>query len=272
MAIDWLDESAINQSLISLPIPTHCVIMDSLPSTNQWLAEHANHPSPLLVCACEQQTQGKGRSGKHWHSRMAKDLTVSLRWEVPKQHQKETVTLSLMTAVVLAEWVNSLSPSRNCLLKWPNDLLIQDQKLAGILLEQINSRQVIIGIGVNVAAFDDTEHAHIQQPATSLEEIIHNKPNRTSLLTSLIAAINEGLHRFQQDGFAPFYERWTRHDALLNQRIIHTLGNKATIGIARGISEKGELILELDDGTEQAIFSGTVRLFISSKLPNDGNE
>lgn len=272
MTIDWLDESAINQSLAHLPIPTHCVIMDSLPSTNQWLAEHTNHPSPLLVCACEQQTQGKGRSGKHWHSRMAKDLTVSLRWEVPKERQQETPTLSLTTAVVLAEWVNSLSPTQSCLLKWPNDLLIQNNKLAGILLEQVSARQVIIGIGVNVTALDNTEHAHIQQPATSLEAVTYPLPNRTHLLSTLIAAMNEGLHRFQQESFTPFYEHWKTHDALRDQRIIHSLGKKTRVGIARGITRKGELLLELDDGKNDVISSGTVRLFSSSHLPNNGNQ
>lgn len=270
-SIDWLDETAINQSYQGLPITTHCVVMDSLPSTNQWVAEHANHPTPLLVCACEQQTQGKGRSGKHWHSRMAEDLTVSLRWEPPKQRSKETPTLSLVTAIILARWVESLTPTQECQIKWPNDVLVNHRKLAGILLEQINTRQVIIGIGLNVAPIDDKQLSHIQQPAIALRALNNALPNRTALLSSLIGAMNHGLYEFHEHGFEPFHQCWKKRDTLLDQCVVHTLGDRQKTGVARGISKSGELILERN-GTEETLCSGTIRLLSTGELPDDRNQ
>ncbi len=224
----------------------------------------APRPEPILLVA-EQQTAGRGRLGRNWHSQRGDSLTFSLG--LPLQ-PADWSGLSLVVGISLAEsldpYSNHDSSSRRISLKWPNDLWLEgpegERKLAGILVETASLdglRYVVIGVGINIraAAFPSADagvagvspSATKPMPGAGLEDVFPGIDAAQALLTVLPPLV-QAIQAFEQFGFAPFQARFARRDVLAG-RAVHL--SDGTVGEAHGVAENGALLVHTSAGMKE---------------------
>lgn len=223
-------------------------------STNDWLlARAADLPDGHWVVA-DRQTAGRGRRGRAW-SDGAGNLMASVLVRAPGPVQQ----LSFVMAVALRDAVlrvaapdqepvgtQSLLPNR-LRLKWPNDLLLDGQKLSGILLER-SGDALVIGVGVNIA----------QAPLGTSLAAAGLAVTRDDVLTALIHRFAALRAEWQDQGFTPIRERWLAAAAGLGEPLVARLGQEEVFGRFAGLEADGALSLRLDDGRIRTIHAGEV--------------
>jgi BirA family biotin operon repressor/biotin-[acetyl-CoA-carboxylase] ligase len=202
------------------------------------------------VVAVELQTAGRGRRGRIWHSGLGTALTFSLLWRFDCGLNALS-GLSLAVGVAIARALNKLGV-QGVQLKWPNDILTPQGKLAGILMEaqgdMLGPSAVVIGIGLN-CTLPARLVPQIGQPAGALDELCAAPPTRGQLLAVLLQELAHVLQQFTQDGFAALREEWQQHHIYQDRAIELQLADGQTVnGIARGVTLNGELCLETSQG------------------------
>lgn len=237
-------------------------LLEAIDSTNDYL-KSLYHSEKMTFCVAELQTGGKGRMGKSWHSAFGKDLTLSFL----KNFKKGVSQLSGLSMVVSLAVCKAIEDNYNLpkplTLKWPNDILCQNKKLGGVLIEiqadKDNSAEVIVGIGLNVNSTHDTAGL-IDQPWTSLALLNQRNNDRNLLCAAIINTLVQAMERFEAEGFSSFVDEWKAKDALFNQDIELTSDHKCFEGKALGVNENGQLILQLPDQTYHCFSSGNTSL------------
>ena len=214
------------------------------------------------VLAVELQAAGRGRMGRVWHSGLGNTLTFSLLWRFDCGLNALS-GLSLATGVAIMRALNRLD-AQGVQLKWPNDILTGQGKLGGVLIEaqgdMLGPSAVVIGIGLNCFL---PEHlaGRIDQPASALDEVCRDMPTRNQLLAAVLQELAGALRQFAQDGFAAFGDEWERYHIHQNQPIHLRMADGSVVsGIARGVSDSGELRLETAQGIRQFNSGETGRL------------
>ncbi len=266
----WLKAASIERVLGEQARQFKIEILDSASSSNTLLLQRAAQGAPGgSVLAVEWQSGGRGRMGRVWHSGLGNALTFSLLWRF-EQGLSTLSGLSLAAGVALIRALRALGIA-NAQLKWPNDVLGTQGKLAGILIEaqgdMLGPSAVVIGIGLNLSL---PQHLlpQIDQPVTSLTDMMAtqseiNVPERNTLLAMILRELHGVLHEFSRHGFAPFKAEWESCHALHNQtaQLLLPDGSRA-VGIARGVTENGALILETAQG-RQICHAGEISLAAS---------
>jgi BirA family biotin operon repressor/biotin-[acetyl-CoA-carboxylase] ligase len=222
-------------------------------STNTILLERA-HPqagaSEALLA--EYQTAGRGRRGRSWIAPPGGAICLSLSWVFPEV-PRDLGALGLVVGVCALRTLTGLG-AQGLRLKWPNDLLIEDRKVGGILIElraeSSGPACVVIGIGLNVAlgAAMLDKIAATGLAATDLATAGLRGPSRNTLAAGLISAFIDGLLEFEQDGLKPFVKGWMEADALRGRAVTVMAPNGPAKGIARGIDLDGALLVETPEG------------------------
>jgi BirA family biotin operon repressor/biotin-[acetyl-CoA-carboxylase] ligase len=232
-------------------------IFETLATTNDFKNFSLKNNIPS-ICLAEQQTQGKGRLGRPWHSPFAQNLYFTCLYTFQKDIS-ELAGLSLVVGLAILKTLKTYQFSESPLIKWPNDIIYQQQKLAGTLIEikaeAHNISQTLIGIGVNVN-MDDESNKNISQPFTSLKYILNNYIDRNHLCAILINTLLDYLKKFEQEGLSLFIKEWKNIDALYNKKITLICNNQKIHGIAKGINANGHLLLELPNHQVKAFSSG----------------
>src|SRR3990167_8263214 len=205
------------------------------------------------VLAVELQTAGRGRMGRTWRSGLGSTLTFSLLWRFDCGLNALS-GLSLAVGVAIARALNGLG-AQDVRLKWPNDILIEQGKLGGVLIEaqgdMLGPSAVVIGIGLNCSLPDHLAE-RIDQPAGALDEVCRDMPTRNRLLAAVLQELAGTLRQFAQDGFAVFGDEWEHYHIHQNQPIQLRMADGSVVnGIARGVSRSGELRLETVQGVRQ---------------------
>ena len=229
-------------------------IFSTIDSTNRIAAAKAVAGGAHgYFCLAEQQTAGRGRRGRSWLSPFGRNVYLSLVWEF-QDGAAALEGLSLAVGVVLVEVLEAFGVSA-ARLKWPNDVLYDDKKLAGILLEMHGDPagicQVVIGIGVNLDF--GAEGLEVDQPATDLASIV-GVVDRNQFIATLLVRLQGGLGDFGLGGFPVFRQRWLQLDAFVDQPVSLHMGDQCLDGLARGVDNSGALQLEL--AGELKSFSG----------------
>ena len=238
-------------------------IMQSADSTNAQ-ALHAiakGCPLPLLVLA-ERQTAGRGRRGRPWVSPYAQNLYYSLALRIEGGMTRlEGLSLVVGLAVVRALHAQGVSEAR---LKWPNDILVGDKKLAGILLELVGDPSdvchVVIGIGINVNMKLNTE---VDRPWTSMRLQRMSLVDRNVLVTELNDQLQCYLERHAVSGFEQLREEWEALHAWQGRSVVLSAGLRAIEGQVLGIDGQGGLRLVVD-GAEQVFNGGELSLRLAA--------
>jgi len=243
MALRWPAE-AIWEAVVP-QIPDFTVeVLPQVDSTNTELMRRARAGSlePVLLVA-ETQTAGRGRLGRDWHSSAAADPGASLTFSLGLPLQiADWSGLSLAVGVSV---VQSLHPDLQ--LKWPNDVWLQDRKLAGILIETTSvgaTRYAVIGVGINIAPRDAGGLA--TTPAW-LQELLPDI-DAPQTLQRLAAPLVLAVKRFEAQGFASFLPVFESRDALAGRSVTLSDG---TTGQARGVDGSGALLVHTSAGLKK---------------------
>ena len=260
--VEWLDSEKIQSALGALASYYHLRIVDATDSTNSLLmqAAEAGAPDGSVVCA-EYQFAGRGRRGRHWHSVLGGSLTFSVLWRF-EESIAALVGLSLAVGVAMARALNQHSryPVK---LKWPNDVLVDYRKLAGILVEIQGDMQgpsfAVVGIGLNVR-LPAAQRESIDQAVVDLEEM-QVQADRNSLLATCLIELKSVMDVMRQDGFSGLRAEWASHHAHAGQPVSLLLPDRQTVeGIACGVDDTGAFLLQSDNGSCVAYNSGDIRL------------
>ena len=236
-------------------------IHHQLESTNSFALElgkknqiHHNH-----IILAKKQTAGKGRYGRVWESGEG-NLYFSLFLKPQNKSAAEIANLSFVSAAAMQAAIGEFSPQKNLKIlgKWPNDILINDRKTAGILLEsdahqnQINF--VVIGIGVNLIDHPDNTIF----PATSLSNEGFGTILPEDLLSKFLEKFENLYKNWQDFGFKPIRNLWLQNAYNLNKEISVNLANQKVQGIFKDLDESGNLVLEMHNGEIKMISSGEI--------------
>ncbi len=208
------------------------------------------------------QSAGRGRMQRQWFCPPGKGLLLSmvLRPEISVQLVPQ---LTLLTAVVVAETIKNVT---GCAagIKWPNDVLINDKKVCGILAESSFSRTkvqyIIIGLGINVNL--DTNHLppDCQETSTSLSLEVGHKVSRNKLLKQFIISWDEHIRCLLKDGHPYLRSKWIENNVTLGRNVTVNKGNHSINGLAVDVSKNGGLIVRLPDGALQEFLAEDVSL------------
>ena len=257
--IQLCDEAEI-VSYLEHPAAIHLHTHLSLESTNDTalaLLQDQSASLPFVVIA-DHQTGGRGRRGRRWVSPLGRSVYLSLAWPF-SSGLSELAGLSLVVALAMRRALLSLG-YEGVACKWPNDLLVDNKKLAGILLEVQGEAdgpcQVVIGIGLNVTLSSLTHDItkDIDQPWTDLHSLSGRVDNRNLLLAALLNDLCKAIGEFQAKGFKSFVKEWMQADCMLGDSVSLLLGAESIVGVHKGISEQGGIILDTNTGTKT--FSG----------------
>ena len=229
-------------------------------STNERLLVALNtgdiHGQVLLA---EHQTAGRGRRGDRWISPPGSGLCLSLGWRFD-QPPATFSALSLVVGMAIAGSLRELGVAA-AMLKWPNDILCEAGKLAGILIEMRAEAggpcRTVIGIGINVR-LGEAARQLIDQPVEDVQHATGQPMSRNRLAAVLLSALAATLPRFGREGFAAFRADWSRFDAFGDRPVQLQLPNRVVSGIARGVDDHGALIIE-HDGRRESFVSGHLR-------------
>ncbi|RZQ57303.1 bifunctional biotin--[acetyl-CoA-carboxylase] ligase/biotin operon repressor BirA [Pseudidiomarina tainanensis] len=230
-------------------------------STNDFIKHAITHniDSGYAVFS-EAQTAGRGRRGKRWVSPFGSNLYMSMYWRL-EDGMGAAMGLSLALGTVIAELLSELGVY-DVEVKWPNDVIVNGKKLAGILIElegqALGVAHVIIGIGVNIK-MPSWLADQIDQPWTDLSTLLNNNFDRNHIAAMLLAKCRQALRVYEQEGLKPFISRWQRFDRLAMKPVRIIMGDKELHGIAEGIDESGALLVKRD-GKLERFHAGEVSL------------
>lgn len=202
------------------------------------------------ICMAERQTAGRGRRGRQWVSPFGVNIYLSCVWEF-FNGAAALEGLSLATGVAVADALQSLGV-HGVSLKWPNDVLLREGKIAGILLEMTGDPtgrcQVVLGIGIN-HRMPPALAATIEQKWTRLEDD-HPGISRNVLAAMTISKLLLMLQTFQTEGFTPFLSRWQVLDSYKGKHVVIKTGAADLEGVADGVDETGGLRLLTASGLQ----------------------
>lgn len=229
-------------------------------STNRVALElgYAGEPEGSVVLA-EEQTAGRGRAGRLWHSERAAGIYVTLLLR-PRISPVQAPLLTMMAGLSARTAIQAqtgLEPD----LKWPNDLMLNGKKLGGILTEMHSEttmvRFVIVGIGINVN--QEKFPGELSAIATSLRAETGKSQSRLELLARLLREFEADYNRFLREGAASIIERFTQVSSYARGKKVRVAnGNETYVGVTAGIRPEGLLQVQQDDGTLATVLAGDV--------------
>lgn len=235
----------LNKQEIAQYLPEGRVtLLPVVDSTNQYLLSRIPELLCGDACVAEYQSSGRGRRGRHWFSPFGVNLYLSMYWRL-EQGPAAAMGLSLVVGIVAAEVLNELGV-RGVKVKWPNDLYVDDKKLAGILVEIIGKTgdvaNIVMGIGINLAmSVSDPVVVNPQWINTTQTGVLID---RNQLVACLLRRLRTTLSEFEHQGLSPFLTRWSTLDNFVNRPVDLFIGDKVIAGIARGVDAQGALLLE----------------------------
>jgi BirA family transcriptional regulator, biotin operon repressor / biotin---[acetyl-CoA-carboxylase] ligase len=265
-AVDLLEKAVILGSMPSAARERveRLDVLLSVDSTNRHVAESPDvSPGHVQVCVAELQNAGRGRRGRTWIAPFGTGICMSLGW----QFAEAPPTFSALSLAVGVAAVNAFRRLgiEGVGLKWPNDLIWQNRKLGGILIEMRGESAgpaiVVIGIGINMHMPATVRLKLAEQQAAlvaDVHEIMRDRtPTRNVVIGALVDEAAKMLTTFTQRGFEPFAEEWRRLDTLADAHVKIISGTETTFGTARGVEVDGTLVVDVN---------GQLRRFVSGEV------
>lgn len=240
-------------------------VVDKVDSTNRYLGSQINERPDIngATCVAEFQSGGRGRRGRFWVATPYANLMLSIAWQFPGGPGLVS-GLSLAAGVAVVRALQEYGVS-GVGLKWPNDVLSDNRKLAGLLVdvqgEATGPTRVILGLGIN--AYISREDANrIDQPWIDLQNITGKAIDRNRLTAIVIRHLLGMFHLFAEQGFVPFREDWQKLHLFRGQRVRLLQGDKVFSGIAEGVDESGGLVVR-HARNRQVFHSGEVSMRVA---------
>lgn len=252
--LSWLDPARVRTLLDSKANFIHIDFPEVTESTNTLLAQKAALGAAHGSCVVtECQMHGRGRRGRAWFSGLGGGLTFSLLWRF-ERGVGVLSGLSLAVSVAVARALRSLG-ARRIALKWPNDVISDFHKLAGILVEiqgDISGPcSAIIGIGINYKIHTRIREK-IDQAVTDIDALAQPLPDKSKVLAQTLNSLVAVLSEFEKSGFAGFREEWLRYHAYQNKWVCLSFANNTEHkGRVTDVAEDGSLVLQTDAGLQR---------------------
>ena len=234
--------------------PYHVQVKTVIDSTNQYLLENITRFNKGDLCLAEHQLAGRGRRGRQWLSPFAGQVILSFYWTFDAKKSIEGLSLAVGMAIAdtlrkAGAWVY---------LKWPNDILLDGRKLAGILIEMANTKNgllnLVVGVGINLSL--PKQENHIDQPWAELIEVLPEL-DRNQLIVQLVKNIYAYLEQFEQEGVSvEFRQKWLELDYLFGEEVNVITEKQVISGIEQGIDEQGYLQLIVNNSEQWLKFNG----------------
>jgi len=237
-------------------------VLDEVDSTSRYLLRLASETSVAgHVCLAEMQKQGRGRRGREWLATPYSNIMLSMAWQYATG-PGALAGLSLAAGVAIVEALNDLGV-QEIGLKWPNDILFQNKKLGGVLVdiqgEASGPTLVVLGVGINIKL--QSQHAkEIDQQWTDLHQLGGNLPDRNRLAARLADNLAHMFETFSEKGFAYYQARWQQLHVYHNQPVRLLLAETEVHGTAQGVDASGALRIRDAGGSERVFHSGEVSL------------
>lgn len=261
--IEYLDREIIEQSLRDVDVMWNLPdiqFKNCVESTNQELLKATGGDGvPGKVVLAEMQVAGRGRFGRDWHSPVCRNLAISLGARLARTPD-DLGAISLVVGVAVARAIHELG-IEVVALKWPNDILLDNRKVGGILVDVLHATQpidIVVGIGLNVGGGSSTAQI-IDRPVADLLDYCV-LPIRNKLAGSIIRNVYDSIYTFENSGFVGFHKNWHALDTLRDQSVCVSTSNREIRGIARGVRDTGELRIETIDGKIIYVNAGEVSL------------
>ena len=235
-------------------------VLEEVDSTNRYLLACADVPSIAgRVCLAEVQRQGRGRRGRVWVASPYRNVMLSMAWRFPQG--PEVITgLSLAAGAAVLNALGDYGVS-GAALKWPNDILWRDRKLAGILIdirgEAAGPSLVVLGVGIN-GQIDAGDAGKIDQAWVDLHSVTGDTVDRNRLAAQLIRRLWSMFEVFAAEGFAPFRDVWERHHHYAGRHVRLLQGEREVNGVVEGVDENGALWLRDASGLRRSFHSGEI--------------
>lgn len=236
------------------------ICYNKLSSTNEKAKEIAKKCNrEKIIVLAEMQTQGKGRMNRKWVSPEGGIwLSLILR---PRIRPNENFKLTFIMSSAIAETINSMY-KLNAKIKWPNDILVNNKKLCGILTE-INTKGdttffIVIGVGINANIdLEDFPNA-LQQSLTSLKQILGFRVKRRLLIEGILNNFEHRYKRLKEGKWSELLQEWKNLAVFLGKHVEVISANESLAGVALDVDDTGALVIKLDDGAVRRIIEGDV--------------
>jgi len=252
-----LSKIRLENELAKLGISRQLYVFKKVDSTNRWLVDNLTADSSAMVCVANEQTAGSGRSGRDWYSPPVGNIYFSYSVTLAPDVQ-DFSPLSLVIGLVVLRVLTMIGVT-DVALKWPNDILRNNKKLAGILIEVKTigrERIMVIGIGINVfmpANSEGSQWADIADTGLGVDD-------RERIIALILAESESVLPVFFEYGFERFKSEWNTADAWAGELVqILDHGNAVVSGIESGVDESGRLMV-LSDTRLLKIHTGDLSL------------
>ncbi|WP_188631482.1 biotin--[acetyl-CoA-carboxylase] ligase [Lentibacillus kapialis] len=247
---NWLGRNIIHK------ITTH----STQQVAHQAAQENAEHGTIVIA---DEQTEGKGRMTHQWHSTKNKGIWMSmiLRPSIPPAAAPQ---LTLLTATVLADVIATYTTAEPK-IKWPNDLLIQDKKTAGILTEmqaeQDRIQYIVVGLGINVSQSYNDFPDELSNKATSLKLETGEEQKIVQIIQQILMYFERAYDMFIQDGFTNVKYKWESYGYKIGEAIRIRTNGETLDAIFTGIAEDGALLVRNEINELRKIYSGEIEWF-----------
>lgn len=260
--LSLLDQEKITQHYLNYShTPPQFITHSVIDSTNAHLLRQLQQGTLELgtTLVAEMQEQGRGRRGRQWQSPFGANLYYSHYWRLD-DGLHGAMGVSIAVGLAVHDCLSHLY-QLNATLKWPNDVLIEGKKLAGILVELDGQTQgpchLVIGIGINLA-MPKSSAEQIDQPWCDLSHHVE-KLDKNQLTAALTFFLQQRLVQYQQTGLSQMYQHWNRQHAFQGKKVTLSTGSNSWSGICEGIDEQGAIILR-SDGQNKRYFGGEISL------------
>ncbi len=268
--MEHLEASLIRQQMApdSWTKLSQLTVLPEVDSTNTAVVRLPGDRQHAHAVLAEQQTVGRGRRQRNWHSPAGGNIYLSLGW-LFQESRWPLSTLPLVVAIAVCRALDR-SGLQGHGIKWPNDILVDGKKLAGILVELQSAGRgpalAVIGVGLNVRMPERSPgelKTAIDRPWTDLTSHLENDGaslDRNHLAALLLEELPGALQQFEREGFEPFRNTWQELDLLQGNKIVLEQDGKDLPGIARGVDSNGSLLLETAPSVIQTYHSGEVSI------------
>ncbi len=235
--------------------------LDSVDSTNTWIKNHLSslEKDKFFCLSANEQTKGRGRKKRRWSSPKSENIYASLYFTLPK-NTKNLQCLGLLMAFSITKVLKEKDIA--CSIKWPNDLLLNEKKIGGILCENIIGQEhidVILGFGLNINMKKE-EIKEIDQPASSLCLETNRKWDKDLLLKAIVKQFSEDLAVYLKKGFGYFQPSINNCLSYVGEPIICRCENNEYEGILHSITCEGALNVCINNTEIQALCDGEISI------------
>ena len=238
-------------------------ILHEVSSTSDYLLELARDSDiNRRICLAESQHSGRGRRQREWVASPYRNIILSMGWRF-NDGMAGLSGLGIAAGITIVRTLHEAGFDRDIGLKWPNDIVWNDNKLGGLLIDVQGEHDgpclAVLGLGLNLS-LSATDLQAIDQPCASLEQITNKSVDRNALVADLVCALTELFEAYVASDFESYQRLWPDYDRLHGREVKVSRGEISFSGVAMGIDRLGALILDEGKEPHSSFLSGEVSL------------